>query len=85
MGFALWIDDSVAWAQGTSEYRAMGTAVISVSDVFQNRDFRSRRRLPRLPHNTYRGMFASVGQMNAHLSRYRTQAMATMASSRERK
>jgi hypothetical protein len=71
MGFALWIDDAVAWAQGTSEYRAMGTAVISASDVFQNRDFRPRRRLPRMQHESYRGMFASLGEMNAHLARYR--------------
>jgi hypothetical protein len=35
MGFAVWIDrrNSLAWAQGTHEYRPMGTAVISLEEV----------------------------------------------------
>ena len=43
MGFALWTDGERAWAQGTSEYRAMGVAVIAASDLFRNRDFHPRR------------------------------------------
>ena len=39
MGFYLWFDDALAWAQGTYEYRPMGTAVISASDLFRRRDF----------------------------------------------
>jgi hypothetical protein len=67
MGFALWIDGDQAWAQGTSEYRAMGVAVISVTDIFQHRDFRARRRLPRLDPPLYQGMFASIGALNLFL------------------
>ena len=37
MGFYLWVDDGLAWAQGTYEYRPMGTAVISASDLFRLR------------------------------------------------
>ncbi len=33
MGFALWLDDELAWAQGTHEYRPMGTAVIHAGGV----------------------------------------------------
>ena len=36
MGFYLWVDDELAWAQGTYEYRPMGTAVISASDIFRD-------------------------------------------------
>ena len=43
MGFYLWLDDDVAWAQGTYEYRPMGAAVISASDLFRRRDFEARR------------------------------------------
>ena len=40
MGFAVWIDAEahVAWAQGTHEYRPMGTAVIALTDLFRQRD-----------------------------------------------
>jgi hypothetical protein len=43
MGFYLWVGDGLAWAQGTYEYRPMGTAVISASDLFRRRDFDPRR------------------------------------------
>ncbi|MFN0170820.1 MAG: hypothetical protein ACKV22_30745 [Bryobacteraceae bacterium] len=71
MGFSLWLDRELAWAQGTSEYRAMGTAVVAATDLFHHRDFRSRRRLPHLPPSTYQGMFASVGELNLQLKRRR--------------
>jgi len=45
MGFYLWVDDELAWAQGTYEYRPMGTAVISASDLFRRRDFDPRRKV----------------------------------------
>ena len=44
MGFYLWFEGDVAWAQGTYEYRPMGIAAIAVSDLFQRRDFDPRRR-----------------------------------------
>ena len=69
MGFHLWIDRDVAWAQGTYEYRPMGTANISTSDLFRRRDFHSRLRPPRGAE--YVGQFASIGQINAELIKRR--------------
>lgn len=70
MGFALWIEDEVAWAQGRHEYRPMGVAVIAASDLFRPRDFRaSRVPLPR--YEFYAGLFASLGEVNAFLQKNR--------------
>ena len=69
MGFHLWVDHDIAWAQGTYEYRPMGTANISTSDLFRRRDFRSRLRPPRSAE--YLGQFASIGQINAELIKRR--------------
>jgi hypothetical protein len=67
MGFYLWMDEQLAWAQGTYEYRPMGAAVISKSDLFRRRDFSSRRP-PRPPHTArFAGQFASLGHLNQHL------------------
>jgi hypothetical protein len=67
MGFYLWVDEQLAWAQGTYEYRPMGAAVISKSDLFRRRDF-SARRPPRPPRSArYAGQFASLGHLNQHL------------------
>jgi hypothetical protein len=67
MGFYLWLDDQLAWAQGTYEYRPMGAAVISKSDLFRRRDFTARRP-PRPPRTAqYAGQFASLGHLNRHL------------------
>lgn len=65
MGFYLWLDGDLAWAQGTYEYRAMGTAVISATDLFRRRDFDPKRRPPRSA--ALIGQFASLGHMNLHL------------------
>jgi len=69
MGFHLWIDHDIAWAQGTYEYRPMGTATVSTSDLFRRRDFKSRLRPPR--DAQYLGQFASIGHVNAELIRRR--------------
>jgi hypothetical protein len=66
MGFCLWLDQGLAWAQGTYEYRPMGTAVISATDLFRRRDFDPRRKLP-TPAAEFEGRFASLGHLNAHL------------------
>jgi hypothetical protein len=69
MGFAVWIDtgNALAWAQGTHEYRPMGTAVIAQSDQFRHRDFlRSRRRPARLDCS-FAGFFGSLEDLNARL------------------
>jgi len=69
MGFALWIDreDRVAWAQGTHEYRPMGTAAIAITDQFRHRDFSQRRCTPRHVRNSFVGFFGSLGTVNEHL------------------
>ena len=75
MGFYLWVDDGLAWAQGTYEYRPMGTAVISASDLFRRRDFDPRRQVrPPARSAQFVGQFASLGHMNAHLRGARTPA-----------
>jgi hypothetical protein len=67
MGFYLWTDDQLAWAQGTYEYRPMGTAVISRTDLFRRRDF-SARQPARAPKSArFAGQFASLGQLNQRL------------------
>jgi hypothetical protein len=72
MGFYLWVDDGLAWAQGTYEYRPMGTAVISASDLFRRRDFDPRRKV-RAPARSagFVGQFASLGHLNAQLQNRR--------------
>jgi hypothetical protein len=67
MGYYLWLEGELAWAQGTYEYRPMGTAVISAKDMFRRRDFSPRRRAPRPWGSAYIGQFASLGQLNAML------------------
>ena len=73
MGFYLWVDEQLAWAQGTYEYRPMGAAVISKSDLFRRRDFSPRR--PARPPRTARfaGQFASLGHLNQYLQTSRKQ------------
>jgi len=76
MGFYLWLDREVAWAQGTYEYRPMGAAVIASSDLFRRRDFDSRRKPNPTRTAVYAGQFASLGHLNAHLRSQRRQSAA---------
>ncbi len=71
MGFYLWLDDGLAWAQGTYEYRPMGTAVISSTDLFKRRDFSPRHSVKAPPTAQFAGQFASLGQINAILRQRR--------------
>ena len=71
MGFALWLDEDLAWAQGTHEYRPMGSAVIHAAGVFTVRDFRPGLRPPGRLDPRFAGFFASLGEMNAWLERRR--------------
>lgn len=73
MGFALWIDGDLAWAQGTHEYRPMGTAVIAVTDTFQPRDFRPQRRSPGRMDPAFSGFFGSLLELNGYLRKMRSQ------------
>ena len=78
MGFGLWIDERerVAWACGTHEYRPMGAAVIGARGVFTPRDFQHRRRAPPREDPRFTGHFASLGQMNDFLARFRRRSQA---------
>jgi hypothetical protein len=69
MGFAVWIDraHSLAWAQGTHEYRPMGTAVVAATDQFRHGDFRQTRRRPRELEACFAGFFGSLEEVNASL------------------
>jgi hypothetical protein len=67
VGFVLWMGPDVAWAAGTYEYRAMGAAVISNTDLFRHADFRRGRRPPPSSSPWFVGQFASIGQVNAYL------------------
>ena len=71
MGFYLWLDENLAWAQGTYEYRPMGTAVIAASDLFRRRDFDPRQRRKPPLDAQFAGQFASLGQVNALLKERR--------------
>lgn len=81
MGFYLWMDRDVAWAQGTYEYRPMGAAVIAVSGCFESRDFHLRRRVE--PSNAARflGQFASLGHLNAELAEQRRRRYSCRSAS----
>ena len=69
MGFAVWVDreNSLVWAQGTHEYRPMGTAVIAVSDQFRHRDFQRTRKRPRQEEPCFAGFYGSLEEVNAGL------------------
>jgi len=71
VGFALWIDTvhGLAWAQGTHEYRPLGTAVIADTDQFRHRDFRQRRRRPPQLEQSFAGFFGSLEEVNVRLRR----------------
>lgn len=71
MGFYLWTDGNLAWAQGTYEYRPMGTAVIAATDLFRRRDFSPglKAQAPRAAE--YLGQFASMGHLNLELKQRR--------------
>jgi hypothetical protein len=71
MGFYLWLDEDSAWAQGTYEYRPMGTAVIARSDLFRRQDFSPRRKPRPSVGAEYAGQFASLGHLNLHLEKRR--------------
>jgi hypothetical protein len=71
MGFALWLKDGSAWAQGTHEYKPMGAAVIAESQLFRPRDFSRRRVAPGRKTEGFQGLFASLEDLNGYLKRSR--------------
>jgi hypothetical protein len=70
MGFALWLDreNGLAWAQGTQEYRPMGTAVIAIAGQFHHRDFQQTRERPAHLERSFVGFFGSLEEINVSLT-----------------
>lgn len=85
MGFALWRDDHLAWAQGTHEYRPMGVAVIAVTDLFAPRDFSPHRTAPCRRGASFVGLFASLEQVNAFLKAARSQQKLRTGKGKDRR
>lgn len=69
MGFALWLDleNGLAWAQGTQEYRPMGAAVIAIRGQFRHRDFEQTRDHPAHLERSFVGFFGSLEEVNVFL------------------
>jgi hypothetical protein len=82
MGFALWIDvdQRIAWAQGTHEYRPMGAAAVAITDQFRPRDFRQARRCPPRLRSSFAGFFGSLEVVNEHLRSRRKWRLCTTPS-----
>jgi hypothetical protein len=81
MSFELWIRGDVAWARGTCESRPMGVAVISATDLFKRRDFRSAGHAPDPLDPGYAGLFASIGALNEQLRARRRRGRGTKVRS----
>ena len=71
MAFALWVDNTQTWAEGTHEYRPMGVAVIAITDLFVARDFAPRRKAPAREGVRFAGFFASLVEVNDYLQAHR--------------
>lgn len=85
MGFAVWKDEELAWAAGTSEYRAMGVAVVANTDLFRHADFRNgARRRPPLGA-PFIGYFASLGHVNQYLKQTRPRRRVKAGAKRPRR
>lgn len=70
MGFAVWIEGDTAWCAGTHEYRPMGVAVVAASSLFSARDFGRLRPAPQdRAGEHFRGLFASLVDVNAYMTR----------------
>lgn len=67
MGFAVWLSDEEAWAQGTHEYRPMGCAVIAKTGQFRAFDFSRYRRAPLRRSPLFVGLFGSLEEVNVFL------------------
>jgi|GEM_PF-2436943 len=67
MGYALWIDGDLAWAEGAHEYRAWGTAVVSARTGFRLRDFRRRVGKRERRGEPFVGLFPSLEELNYYL------------------
>ncbi|MCW5964838.1 MAG: hypothetical protein KIT83_12435 [Bryobacterales bacterium] len=71
MGYALWIDGDLAWAEGAHEYRAWGFAVVSANTGFHLKDFRRGSGKRERRGQEFVGLFPSLEEVNYHLRRRR--------------
>lgn len=67
MGFAVWIENDVAYAAGTHEYRPMGVAVTAANGVFRPSDFDRQRRAHGRTSGAFQGLFGSLEDVNLYL------------------
>jgi hypothetical protein len=67
MGYALWMRDDLAIAEGTHEYRAWGSAIIGRRNIFRLSDFRIRGGKNARGGAGYVGLFPSLEEVNAYL------------------
>ncbi|MBI2688653.1 MAG: hypothetical protein HYX27_20310 [Acidobacteria bacterium] len=74
MGFAVWMTNDEAWAQGTHEYRPMGCAVIARNGQFRAPDFSRYRRSPDRRSLHFIGLFGSLEEVNVFLRRSKPRA-----------
>jgi hypothetical protein len=72
MGYALYRKEGVLFAAGTHEYRPMGVAAISITDLFRPRDFTPKIPAPREKEVEFLGFFASIVDLNDYLLRTRS-------------
>ena len=74
MGFAVWMSNEKAWAQGTHEYRPMGCAVIAKNGQFRAPDFNRYRRSPGRYSPLFVGLFGSMEEVNEFLHQGKSRA-----------
>lgn len=67
MGYALWVDGELAYAEGTHEYRAWGSAVVGLRTQFRLKDFRPRRGKRARAGQGFIGLFPSLEELNIYL------------------
>jgi hypothetical protein len=65
----------MAWAQGTHEYRPMGTAVVAINDRFRHKDFRQTRSAPGHLRDCFAGFFGSLETVNEYLHSEQTRKL----------
>jgi hypothetical protein len=67
MGYALWVDGELAYAEGTHEYRAWGSAVVGIRTQFRLKDFRPRHGKRPRQGKEFIGLFPSLEEVNIYL------------------
>jgi hypothetical protein len=67
MGYALWVDGELAYAEGTHEYRAWGSAVVGMRTQFRLKDFRPQRGKRPRQGKEFIGLFPSLEELNIYL------------------